>query len=323
MSSKSQYWKMRETMEREDEEARLRKQWDKQRESLRVRAKDSARSIRSDFLVKTDCAALFKDPVAETTELTRLEEVLLEHLVAQMEVGDAKLLEDATTSKDPEHVDKGNERVKPAESPSDSAMVLSSDEQGDEHSVPAILQLRGGDENDHDAEHDQRPQATPKASEEAQQEAAALAAAAADEEEEEERRKKLRADYNQTTHRVKVCDMERKARVRRLQRLILRERAGRTSGLASDETFEHMRASAEAEDCEWVEAMKQQRLEAFSSDAYSADGAEEAMLEMSVEEELRRRKPQPEAESAPTCSPKRALQGPHLSTPNQSSCSKT
>lgn len=290
-----------EDMEREDEEARLRQWEEERRESLHVRAKNWARSMRSEFPMKTNYAALFKDPEAETAELARLEEELLEYLKNQMEAEDAKLLEDTTTSKGPEDANEGNERVKPAESPGDSAMALSLDEQEDEHSVPAIPQRRGGDENDHNAEHDQKPLATSKESEEAQQEATALATAA-----EEERRKKLRDDYKQMKHRVKACDIAREARVGRLQRRILREKAGRTSGLASDEAFEHMRASAETEDCEWVEAMKQQRLEAFPIDAYSADGAdgtEEAMLEKSAEEELRRRKPKSEAERSYLLSP--------------------
>jgi hypothetical protein len=72
-----------------------------------------------------------------------------------------------------------------------------------------------------------------------------------------------------------------------------REKAGRTSGLARDEAFERIRASEEARDCERVEAAHWLRRQMLPNGTENAD---EAVMNKSAEEELRRLKSRPEAE---------------------------
>ncbi|KAF3052947.1 hypothetical protein E8E11_003933 [Didymella keratinophila] len=266
------------------------KQWEEERkEDLRMRARNWARSIRSDFLIQTNHAALFKDPQEEIAELSRLEEELFEHLVAQMEAQNAKDLEAATTSRGPQEAFEGNKRFEPAESPDDSAMARSSGEREDGHSMTAISQLRGGEEDDQDAEHHQRPLAAPSEAEEAQRDAPAAAAAAAAAEE-GERSRMSKDDYEKMMARKELRKEEHQVRLRRAERRPLREKAGRTSGLASDEEFEHMMAYEGAQDCDRVERLQWLRQQIFRNDT---EVAEEAYLDKSVEEELRRRTPLP------------------------------
>ncbi|KAJ4411128.1 hypothetical protein N0V91_001501 [Didymella pomorum] len=265
----------------------IRKQCEGQRrEELRMRAKSWARSIRSEFLIQTDHVALFKDAEQEKAELGRLEEEVFEHLIAEMEAQNAKDLEAVTTSRRTEEADEGGS--KPAESPDDSTIALLLNEQEVEHAIPASPQLRGGEEDHEDNEHHQRPLAARSETEEAQREAPAAAAS-----KEKERSRMSKGDYETTMARKQVRDIELRVRRRRAEWRLLKERAGHTSGLASDEKFEGIRTSEEARDCEDVKAWRYLRKELFQNET---EVAEEACLDKNVEEELQRRTPLPEVE---------------------------
>ncbi|KAF3038855.1 hypothetical protein E8E12_008335 [Didymella heteroderae] len=268
--------KEKENMEQEDYEERLRQREEGRREGLRVRAKVLARSTRSDFLIKTNYAALFRDPEEEKAELARLEEELFQHLVTQIEAQDAREEEAEQKRHRSEKADQeGYKRFKTGESPGDSAMALSLDEQEDEHAIPVIPQLRGSEENDHDADHHwsenatHQRMATSRETEKSQREVDGLAAAGVaenleDSDDEErrsadtQRRSKIDGDFQEMISKTQALGLERRARLREAGGRVVRQEAAYSSGLSRDDEFDHMIAQMEAADYELVEALQRQ-----------------------------------------------------------------
>jgi hypothetical protein len=315
--------KEEDNMEEEDYEQRLRMWEEGRRLNLRMRAKGWARQVRTEFLIQTNYEAQFKDPEREQAELKRLEEEFYQRLVTHKEVQDAREVKAERERQRCEEADEEDDkRFKSGESPEDSAMTLSSNdkdnddddeqdkEQNYEHSIPVMPQLRGGAGTDRRAvnlerhgleneAHERMP--TRAETEEAQRETAKTPEA---EEErrrtaEAERRRKIDEDFQEMMAKTEALDIEREARLRRAQGRALREKAARTSGYGRDEEFEQMRARQEAEDCERLKAEQRHRVEVQRTDV------EEAVRDMSAQEELRRRKPdaQPEAERSYTLPP--------------------
>ncbi|KAJ4380150.1 hypothetical protein N0V86_004459 [Didymella sp. IMI 355093] len=276
-----QMLKKEDDMEDEDYKQRLRMWEEGRRLNLRMRAKGWARQTRTEFLIKTNHEAQFKDPEREQAELKRLEEEFYQRLVTHEEAQDAREVDVERERQRCEEVDEeDNQRFKLGESPEDFAMALSSDdedddeddeqnkEQNDKHPTLVMPHLRGGAGIDRRAVSLERRglenEALERMATRAETEGAQHEAAKTSEAEEERRR---------------TATAERRRKI--------------------DEDFHEMMARQEEKDCERLEAEQRRRVEVQRTNV------EEAMRDMSAQEELRRREPvvQPEAERCYTLPP--------------------